>query len=128
MAANNEVARKCAIPSCNQPARQHRRTCSRACSQLWLKVYRFDTDAQKVAQAKTILNNPQTYTDAQIRSARRTLGEDVPFQFPNTKLTPEDIPIIRADPRSPREIAKDYGVGTAAIQRVKSGETWKQIP
>lgn len=126
--ADEAEAQKCAVPSCPNEARRHRRTCSRACSQLWLKVYRFDTDAQKVAQAKTILNNPSTYTDAQIRSARRTLGEDVPFQFPNTKLRAEDIPIIRADPRSPREIAKDYGVGSAAIQRVKSGETWKQIP
>jgi hypothetical protein len=128
LAANNEVGlRKCAIPSCQREARPHRRTCSRACSQLWLKVYRFDTDAQKVAQAKTILANPTTYTDAQIRSARRTLGEDVPLQI-KSKLSAEDIPAIRADTRSLREIAQDYGVGFGAIRKVKLRETWKHIP
>ena len=127
MAANNEVARKCAIPSCQGEARNGKRTCSRACSQLWLKVYRFDEQAQKIQQAKAILNNPGPYTDAQIRHARRTLGEDVPLRF-KAKLKAEDIPAIRADTRSLRDIAKDYGVGFGAIRRVKLGQTWKHVP
>lgn len=119
--------RKCAIPSCEQPAKPHRRTCSRACSQLWLKVYRFDTEEHRIAQAKTILASPSIYTDAQVRNARRTLGEDVPLQI-KSKLKAEDIPNIRTDTRSLKEIADQYEVGVGAIRRVKDRVTWKHIP
>ena len=47
------------------------------------------------------------------------------------KLTPDDIPLIRALMRSgmrDREIAEKFEVGQAAINRVRHRVTWSHIP
>lgn len=44
------------------------------------------------------------------------------------KLTPEQAAKIRSDPRSGRVIAAEYGIGKSQVQRIKSGERWKDLP
>ena len=41
------------------------------------------------------------------------------------KLTAEQVVMIRADKRSTRAIAPDYGVGKSTISAVKSGASWR---
>lgn len=45
-----------------------------------------------------------------------------------TKLTPEQVIMIRKDPRPQRTIAKEYGVSQPAIRQVKLRLTHKGIP
>ena len=49
-------------------------------------------------------------------------------QTKHTKLTPEQIIAIRADPRVQRRIAEDYGVHFATISVIKKRKNWKHIP
>lgn len=44
------------------------------------------------------------------------------------KLTADDIPKIRADPRLHREIGADYGIVKSMVAMIKRRETWKHIP
>lgn len=46
---------------------------------------------------------------------------------PNAHLTPEQVRKIRDDPRSGRTIAAAYGIGKSQVQRIRSGERWKDI-
>ena len=43
------------------------------------------------------------------------------------KLTESDVRSIRADLRSERQIARDYGVSRCAINGVKIGKTWSHV-
>lgn len=43
------------------------------------------------------------------------------------KLTDADIPVIRTDSRSLREIAADYGVTFALIGQIKNKKVWSHI-
>ena len=43
------------------------------------------------------------------------------------KLTEADIPVIRADPRTHRVIAAEYGVHYSVINCVKQRKTWKGV-
>ncbi len=43
------------------------------------------------------------------------------------KLTEEQVVAIRADPRTNREIAKDYGVFETTISTIKHRHTWRHI-
>lgn len=61
--------------------------------------------------------------DAVARGRVRT-GSRVHF----AKLREEDIPNIRSDPRSNREIAEDYGVTQSNIKMIKDRKTWRSIP
>jgi hypothetical protein len=45
-----------------------------------------------------------------------------------TKLTTEQVLRIRGDIRIGREIAKDYGVSTAAIYAIQNRKTWRHLP
>lgn len=40
------------------------------------------------------------------------------------KLTPEQVRAIRADQRSKRTIAQDYGISPAQVQRIRNGQQW----
>jgi hypothetical protein len=44
-----------------------------------------------------------------------------------SKLTEAQVLVIRKDPRTNAEIAKDYGVGKYAIRSIKRRESWKHI-
>lgn len=44
-----------------------------------------------------------------------------------SKLTEEDVRIIRGDLRTAYRIAKDYGVDPGTIRGIKRGETWKHV-
>jgi hypothetical protein len=46
---------------------------------------------------------------------------------PNTKLTMNDAQNIRSDPRSYRQIAKDYGVTYNNVGAIKRGLTWQSV-
>ncbi len=43
---------------------------------------------------------------------------------PAAKLTQQQADEIRADPRSQRKIAKDYGVSQCTVSDIKSGRRW----
>ena len=43
---------------------------------------------------------------------------------PRARLSPEDVAAIRADPRSQRAIAKDYGISKTQVGNIKRGERW----
>ena len=45
-----------------------------------------------------------------------------------SKLKEADIPAIRSDPRTLKEIAKDYGVTLQAIWMVKKRKNWNHVP
>ncbi|WP_412544433.1 zinc-ribbon domain-containing protein [Longispora sp. K20-0274] len=44
------------------------------------------------------------------------------------RLAPDQVRAIRADPRPSREIAHTYQVTTSAINRIKSGRAWQDLP
>jgi hypothetical protein len=44
-----------------------------------------------------------------------------------TKLTAEKVRAIRADSRSLRVIAADYGVTFSNIRQIKTGQTWQHV-
>ncbi len=44
-----------------------------------------------------------------------------------SKLTKEDVLAIRADPRSQRDIAKDYPVNNGTIGKIKTRSIWRHI-
>jgi uncharacterized protein YerC len=48
--------------------------------------------------------------------------------YGRAKLQSSDIHAIRKDPRTCKDIAKDYGVDITAISRIKLGKTYKHIP
>ena len=45
----------------------------------------------------------------------------------NSKLTDFDILVIRADPRTHRAIAADYGMAHTGIGCIKRGQTWRHV-
>lgn len=47
---------------------------------------------------------------------------------PKAKLTERDIPVIRADSRILREIAKDFGVSVGLIFFIKKRRAWAHVP
>ena len=44
-----------------------------------------------------------------------------------SKLTEEDVRKIRADTRTSRQVAADYGVGMMTIQRIKNRSSWGHL-
>lgn len=59
------------------------------------------------------------------RKGRRNAPRGI--QHGSAKVTPEQVAAIRCDPRPPREIAKDYPIGSSGIEAIKSGRTWRHI-
>ena len=47
--------------------------------------------------------------------------------FTQAKLTQEQVRAIRADTRTHREIADEYGVARATIARIKTGKQWSWV-
>lgn len=43
------------------------------------------------------------------------------------KLNDADIPAIRADPRTHRAIAADYGVSSVTVHHIKRRKTWRHV-
>jgi hypothetical protein len=43
------------------------------------------------------------------------------------KLQAKDIPAIRADRRTLKVIAQEYGVGISQLSRIKNGESWSHV-
>lgn len=72
------------------------------------------------------LGDAQDNSDDRMNRGRhvKAMGE----RSGKSKLTDEDIINIRADTRSQRAIAADYGVSHTNIGHVKRGETWPHIP
>ena len=64
-------------------------------------------------------------------AADRILDGTVPYQKgsfnPQSKLTDEDIPLIRADSRKLKDIAADYGVSFGLIGHIKKKKAWAHI-
>lgn len=44
---------------------------------------------------------------------------------PSARLTPEQVAAIRADSRSQRAIAKDYGISKTQVGNIKRGKQWQ---
>lgn len=58
-----------------------------------------------------------------VAKGRQTRGEAVRL----AKLNATSVRAIRADTRTHKEIAKDYGIGTSQISRVRTRKTWKHV-
>lgn len=58
------------------------------------------------------------------RNKGRKLREQDGENNSMAKLTVKDVLAIRADPRSNRQIAEDYGVQHQAIQKIKNHRRW----
>ncbi len=66
----------------------------------------------------------ENITDRDRKGRQRSpKGEASPF----AKLTGSQVLAIRADPRSKRVVAKEYGVTFTAVQFIRQGRTWKHI-
>lgn len=59
--------------------------------------------------------------------AARYRGLAVGARAGKAKLTPDQVNAIRADVRSLRAIARDYGVGSRSIHDIKSGRSWRSV-
>lgn len=58
-----------------------------------------------------------------VAKKRSCLGE----KHPAAKITAKDARAIRADPRSCRKIAAEYGLGHNQVSRIKKGERWGNL-
>jgi hypothetical protein len=47
---------------------------------------------------------------------------------PKAKLRAEDVLAIRNDPRPPRLIRAEYGIGKTTLHQIKRRETWRCLP
>lgn len=54
---------------------------------------------------------------------RVRLGEETPF----VKLTAKEILLIRADTRSSRLVAADYGISSSNVRSIKTRATWGHV-
>ena len=48
-------------------------------------------------------------------------------QHGNAKLTEDDVRAIRADERTGREIAADYGISQQTVSLIRNGKLWKHV-
>lgn len=62
------------------------------------------------------------------RSAKGRCADTRGDSHPRAKLSATDIPLIRADERTHREIADSYGVQEPAIFKIKHKLSWAHIP
>ena len=62
--------------------------------------------------------------DDRQKAKRHAHGERVG----GAKLTADQIPAIRKDPRSERALAEIYGVSSNVIGEIKRGNIWKHVP
>lgn len=75
------------------------------------------------------LSNLEYCTSAEnLRHCREVLGKRRGSWVGNSKFIESDIPIIRADTRPIKEIAKQYGVTYQAIHHIKSRKNWGHLP
>lgn len=58
-----------------------------------------------------------------IRNGRKPRGE----KHHNSKLTSEQVAIVKTTSRSARSLAKEFGVRHAAILDVRTGKTWRHV-
>ena len=58
-----------------------------------------------------------------VERGRATTGE----RQPNAKLKDDQVQAIRADTRSQRVIAREYGISQPAVSMIKSGKRWSHI-
>lgn len=61
--------------------------------------------------------------DAQKPHKGRRMGE----AHPEAKMTVAQVIAIRSDPRSAKEVAKDYGMSRSGIVEIRSRKTWRHI-
>jgi hypothetical protein len=61
--------------------------------------------------------------DDMTAKGRRVTGERVG----NSKLTTEDVLKIKADQRTQREIARDFGIRQTHVSRIKTGIAWRHL-
>jgi hypothetical protein len=69
-------------------------------------------------------------TQAENLRDMRTKGRGNPprgSQHPKTQLTNEIVTRIRADTRSHRRLAREYGIGKSTVGMIKAGATWKHL-
>jgi hypothetical protein len=95
-----------------------------------------DADGRLALHAPVICNNSScvnprhlrwgTHSDNNadcIADGNATLGE----ASANAKLTEEQVRMIRADNRTTREIAQDYGIGSAQVSKIKTRTQWSHL-
>ena len=61
------------------------------------------------------------------RVSRGRCGSALGQQNSSSKLTPEQVRLIRNDSRSQRKIAAEYGVTQPAIRAILRGKTWRWV-
>lgn len=62
-----------------------------------------------------------------VRKGRAQRPNHVGSRHPGAKLSEKDIPAIRADTRTARLIAEQYGVTVHAIQNIRQGRNWSHV-
>lgn len=46
---------------------------------------------------------------------------------PNSKVTSDDVRLIRADPRVASVVGREFGLTKAAVNRIRSRDTWRSV-
>jgi hypothetical protein len=90
----------------------------------WLEAYGPIPDGLIVMRA---CRNPRCVAPAHLRLCNRSANVRDSYakgRDPRAKLTLAQAREILADPRTQREIAKDYGVHQTLVSRIKRGEAW----
>ena len=76
-----------------------------------------------VNPAHLFVGTPKQNSEDMTAKQRQARGE----RLKHSRFTPRDVVLIRADRRGGRVIAKEYGVAKAAIDKIRSGRSWKHV-
>jgi hypothetical protein len=92
----------------------------------WLLSGRIIPDGYDICHAPNICHNRACFNLEHLRTDTRANNQldRHADETANNKLTQDQVRAIRADTRSLRVIAKEYGVVHKTILRIKTGKSW----
>lgn len=88
-------------------------------------VVRHSCDRRICCNPEHLLLGTQADNAADLRERGRRKGRAAGSENGRAVLSSEDVIAILSDERGTRKIAAEYGVSRAAIQRIKSGVSWR---
>lgn len=100
---------------------------------VWLNMKHTDISREKMSQSHKglhtgIQNNmfgKQHSDSSKILISENRKGKTAGEQHPNSKLTKEQVELIKLDNRSERKLAKIFNVSRSTINSIKRGINWK---